>query len=335
MKFGFGRVPLEDYQENIEFVQLGEQLGFDFAFTSDQTFYSDPYIYLAAIGQSTKKINIGVGVTNPFTRHPAMTARSIGTVEKFAPGRTWLGLGGANRKELIDPLDIDGLYTAEKIKEMTEICKGLFSGERIQYRGKHFKADDIELKFTTRSDLPVFVAGRGPKILQVAGQVADGAMLGGFSQPGGLNYAINEVRRGAEQAGRELSELEIFSWVYTIITDNRAAGLDAVRHSATHIVGGAPLSMCEAINLPMDDVVELKSAYVNEGIPQAAKVISEELIDAFTIVGNADEVIDRIHMMQDLGLTVFAGHLVTPPGTDESAEQRLRIFADTVFPEFT
>jgi 5,10-methylenetetrahydromethanopterin reductase len=334
MKFGFGRVPQEDLQSHIKLIQLGEQLGFDYSFTSDQTFFPDPYIYLAAIGQATTRIHIGISVTNPFTRHPAITARAIGTVDKLAPGRVLLGIGGANRKELIDPLGLDGTRTAQKIKEMVEIVKGLLSNKRLEYHGDHFNVDGVKLNFNANPNINVFVAARGPLILHVAGEVADGAKLGAFSQPGGLKFALNEVRKGTESAGRDLSELEIFSWVFTVITDDRQAGLDAVRHSAAHIVGGAPLTMCEAIGLPMDDVLALKETYKNEGIPQAAKVISEELIDAFTIVGTAEQVIDRIQMMKDLGLTVFAGHILTSPGTDESPEDRLRLFADTVFPIF-
>ena len=92
MEFAFGHHISEDYRSHIQLAQLGEALGFNFFWLPDQTFFPDPYIILGLIAQATKQIQIGLAVTNPHTRHPAISARSIGTLSQIAPGRVHLGM---------------------------------------------------------------------------------------------------------------------------------------------------------------------------------------------------------------------------------------------------
>ena len=106
LRFGFAHVPSEHVDRHVELVQLAEELGFDCAWIPDQTFYRDPYVVLAALARATSTIALGVGVTNPFTRHPAMTARAIASVEELAPGRVALGVGAGNVRELLAPLGL-------------------------------------------------------------------------------------------------------------------------------------------------------------------------------------------------------------------------------------
>ena len=85
MRFGFGHVPSGHYQRHVELVQRAERLGFDTAWIADQTFYRDPYVILAALATSTERIGLGLGATNPFTRHPAMTSRAIASSRRWRP----------------------------------------------------------------------------------------------------------------------------------------------------------------------------------------------------------------------------------------------------------
>ncbi len=104
MRFGFGTVPAGPPQDTAALVAHAERLGFDVAWMPDQTFYRDPYITLAACVQHTSTITLGLGVTNPYTRHPAMTARAAATLAELCHGRFILGIGAGNRKELIEKI---------------------------------------------------------------------------------------------------------------------------------------------------------------------------------------------------------------------------------------
>lgn len=332
MKFGFGHVPAENYKSFVELVQLAEELGFDFAWVPDQTFYRDPYVIMAALALSTSRINIGLGVTNPYTRHPAMAARAVGALNEMAPGRIHLGIGAGNRKELIHPLGLDGSHPGEKCREMAEIVKGLLSGKEIQHEGEHFRARGIVLNFDAGPEIPVYIAGRGALVLQAAGQSADGAIIGGLCTPKGIDYALRHIEYGASLSGRDMRRMEIVSWVTIQITDRREQVLENIRPVVAHIVGGAPLEVLKAVDLPMEIVDKIKGAYTREGSAEAAKFITEEFIDAFTIIGDSQSCINRIQALSDAGVTQLS--MLMPPAGVQDQQKIINRFADVIFPEF-
>ncbi len=332
MKFGFAHVPSAVYANVVELVQFAERLGYDYAWIPDQTFFPDPYVVMGLIAAETDTINIGVGVTNPYTRHPAMNARAIASVGIIAPDRIHFGIGAGNRKELVDPLNLDGSHAAGKCREMVEVVRGLLSGKVFNYGGKYFQVDGIKMDFVPASDIPLYIAGRGPKILHAAGEVADGVIIGGLCTPEGIAYALDRVKNGLSNSGRSLSEFRVVSWVTCEITDNREETIQNIKPTVAHIIGGAPLSVLEAIGLPVELMQELKRVYVQEGIPQAAKLVTEQCIRAFTIVGDAVECIARIKQLETAGVTQFS--VLMYRGTFEQQKASLDRFAHSIFPAF-
>lgn len=332
MEFGFAHVPSADYANVIELVQFAERLGFEFAWIPDQTFFPDPYVVMGLIAAETDTINIGVGVTNPYTRHPAMNARAIASVGIIAPNRIHFAIGAGNRKELVDPLNLDGSHAAGKCREMIEVVRGLLNGTVFNYDGKFYQVDNIKMDFKPVSDIPLYIAGRGPKILYAAGEVADGVIIGGLCTPDGISYALDQVRNGAANTGRNLSELRVVSWVACQITDNGDEAIKKIKPTVAHIIGGAPLSVLEAIGLPIELMEELKRVYAQEGIPQAAELVTEQCIRAFTIVGDAVECIDRIKQLETAGVTQFS--VLMYSGTFEQHKAVLDRFAQSIFPAF-
>ena len=333
MKFGFGTKPSEHYQRYIELVQFAESLGFDNAWVPDQTFFRDPYAILAALAFSTKNIHLGIGVTNPNTRHPVMAARAIATLEEMAPGRVLLGIGAGNNKELLNPLGLDVSHAGDKCREMAEIVRALLTGEIVEYKGRYFQASGIKMDFKTNPDIPIYIAGRGPFVLQSAGEVADGAIVGGLCTSSGIAYAINQITIGANKAARDPKGMEIVSWVTVNVTEDRDKGLEDLKPVVAHIIGGAPDVVLEASGLDSTLVNQIKSTYFKEGIPQAARYVTADCIDAFTIVGDGPDCVRRIKALEEAGITQLA--MLMPPGTQGQQKRFLKSFADSVIPYFT
>jgi 5,10-methylenetetrahydromethanopterin reductase len=332
MKFGFGLIPSEHPRRHIALIQEAEALGYDFAWIPDQTFFRDPYVLMAAAALNTERIHIGVGVTNPYTRHPAMTARAIATLDELAPGRIHLGIGAGNHKELLHPLGIDGAHAGPKCREMALLVRELLSGEVAHFEGDHFRTVGIEMDFKPRPDIPIYIAGRGPRVLQAAGEVADGVIIGSLCTPPGIAFALEHARAGAGIAGRDLSAIEVVSWVTCQITPDREAALNNLKPLMAHLIGGAPLPVLQAIGLPPEVIDAIKTTYREQGIPQAAEHVTPECIDAFALVGDAEHISRQIQALQGAGVTQLA--MLMPPGSIEEQEQRLKQFAEAVFPAF-
>jgi 5,10-methylenetetrahydromethanopterin reductase len=332
LKFGFGSVPKASIADTVRLVQLGETLGFDVAWVPDQTFFRDPFVVLTACVQATNRIRLMLGVTNPYTRHPAQVARAAATVDELAGGRLSLGYGAGNRKELLLPLGMEQTEAGPRCREAVMITKRLLAGEEVHYRSPTLVVDGVRLLLPPRPGLRVYLAGRGPHILKAAGEVADGVIIGGLVSPGGLTYALDMVRQGAASQNRELTALDIISWVGCHITDDRAATIETLRPSVAHIIGGAPIEVLRTIGLADERITQLKQAYAAGGPAGGAPLVTETEVDLLTIVGSPEECSAGIRRLEEAGVNQV-GLLLNQP-TQEAQEAFLLRFAHEVMPHF-
>lgn len=333
LSFGFAHVPSEHYRKHVDLVLEAERLGFDYAWIPDQTFYRDPYVILTALALATERIQLGVGVTNPYTRHPAMAGRAIASIDECAAGRVSLGVGAGNVRELLNPLGLDFDRPAVRCREMVELVKrALDSTNGSGYVGEVYRMDGARLQFDVGHRIPVYLAGRGPRVLEAAGEVADGALIGGLCSPAGIAYALERVRSGAAARNRDVAEIDIGSWVTVHLTDDREHDLERLRPVVAHIIGGAPDSVLEAVGLPAALIARLKADYRSGGSAAAAAHVTEECLDAFTIVGDASLCIDRIRALEEAGTTQFI--FLMPPGNVDGYSPLINRLAETVIPAF-
>lgn len=334
LAFGFAHIPAEHYRRHVELVVEAECLGFDFAWIPDQTFFHDPYVILTALALSTERIRLGVGVTNPYTRHPAMAGRAIASVDDCAPGRVSLGVGAGNVRELLQPLGLELDRPAARCREMVELVREALSGSTNGggYVGSHYRMDGARLQINVERRIPIYLAGRGPRVLEAAGGTADGVLIGGLCSPTGIAYALDRVRAGAAAKKRELADIDIGSWVSVYLTDDRARDRERLRPNVAHIVGGAPDSVLDAIGISAGLIARLKADYRRGGSAAAAVHVTDECLDAFTIVGDAGLCIDRIRALEEAGTTQFI--FLMPHGTVESHTSSIRRLAEDVIPAF-
>lgn len=330
MKFGFGLVPKGALAESIDLVQRAEALGFDMAWVPDQTFFRDPFLVIAEWARATSSIEFMIGVTNPYTRHPAQVARAVATLDEITGGRLNLGIGAGNRRELLLPMGHEQTAAAARCREMAVLVRALLRGEMVHHRSEYVIADGIELQWTpSRADVPIHIAGRGGLTLQAAGEVADGAIVGALVSPAGLDYAFDAIRSGAEKAGRSVEDVRVISWVTCVVTDDVAAVEDRLKASVAHIIGGAPVSLLTAIGMDESYVSALKATYAEGGSAAASRHVTEREIDMLMIVGNADAVTEKAKRLAARGVEQI-GVLLTGPTIDDNLATLERISRDII-----
>lgn len=281
---------------------------YDNLFVADERLYRNPYAQLAVVARETDSVGIGTGVTNPYTRHPAITAAAIATVDELSGGRAFLGLG-AGSPMVLDPLGIPQLAPIGAVREATEAIRRLQDGESVTLEREAFSMHDASLDFAPRRRVPVYVAGRGPQILTLAGHVGDGAIAGaGLASVAGMAYAMEHIRRGAEIAGREPDGIDVVCWAFLSIAHDRGAALDAVAEIVVRIVQAVPLPTLEAIGIPTQDAERVKAAGDAGQLSAGAlrQLLSREVAAQFSIVGTPEECRAHVGRLLDAGVSHVA-----------------------------
>ena len=160
----------------------------------------DLYVTLTAAACNTEKIRLGPGVTHPYTRHPVVTAVSVASLDQFSGGRAFLGIGAGGSRSLV-PMQIPRSKPLQLSREVVEIARLLWKGETVTYDGEFFQLKDARIGFPCRPDIEVHWAARGPKMLELGGELADVNLLHGIPDFD-LENVIKTVIRGADKAKR-------------------------------------------------------------------------------------------------------------------------------------
>jgi len=152
-----------------------EELGFDSYWVADQRWMRDVWVSLSAAALATSRIRLGTRVTDPYVRHPALTAVAIASLDELSGGRAVLGIGagGSGFREM----GIERTRPVTAMREAIELIRRLLAGQEVDYPGELIRFRRGALEFPTRRDIPVVVVARGPKLLELGGRVAEGVMI--------------------------------------------------------------------------------------------------------------------------------------------------------------
>jgi alkanesulfonate monooxygenase SsuD/methylene tetrahydromethanopterin reductase-like flavin-dependent oxidoreductase (luciferase family) len=319
--------------DSIKDVTFAESKGFSHAWLADsQMVWSDVYQCLALCAVNTKKIKLGTNVTNPSSRIAPVTACNFGTLNLLAPGRAVIGIGTGNtsRRTLGMP--------AAKLSELrtyVELCRGLLKGETVSYqegeRRRKIRFLNPDSGFINLRDrIPIYLAGSGPKTLELAGEIGDGVILFGVVGDSLLEYTLNHVRAGAARAGKRLRDLDIV--ITTAFHLEKPAEKLADLQKA---VGPLVVSECNIFALSVKDPNELPAdirgdlmafreayrtpnapletrhldlytGYCEDFKPEHARLVTEKMIKETTLTGSAEELQTRIRKMAAAGVTQVA-----------------------------
>ena len=186
-----------------------EDLGYDSAWAPDsQMIWSDCYATLALAAANTSRIRLGTGVAIAGTRLAPVTAHSIASINKLAPGRTFLGIGTGHTAMRIMGQKPVG---PTAFREYLRVVRGLLDGQEVDYtlngETRPIRFQDRELECVNLDDrVPIYVGANGPKALAATGAYGDGRVSAGTEPTRVMQNNMERVRRGAEAAGRALPQ---------------------------------------------------------------------------------------------------------------------------------
>jgi 5,10-methylenetetrahydromethanopterin reductase len=284
--------PVDAPGEFCRMVEEIERLGLGHLWLTDSSLHArNCYSYLTLAATRSSRLLLGTAVTNPLTRHPAITAAAAATVDEVSGGRLILGIGAGDRPLLALGFQPSPLATLEAA--ITGIRR-LWHGEETDLRSPGFTMSGAHLRFPARADIPVFVSASGPKTLELAGRVADGVILLVGLFPEALGWAVSQVTRGAEAAGRPRPHTAVFA--YGAIDEDERAALAAARSIAAWFPQTAP-RICDLAGLPRDLADRVRAGYQGGEFQEAsaaARLLPDEFVRKVALAGNRQHAAERI-----------------------------------------
>src|SRR5262245_42555882 len=201
-----------------DIVCQAEERGFDSVWVGE-AWGTETSTLAAALLARSQRIHVGTGIVSLYLRPPTLTAMQAATLDLIAPGRTRLGLGVSTRNiNTFHGIPWD--HPVSRTREYVTILRNVLAGERITYAGQSYRPQGFQLSMPAPTHLPIYLAAVNPKMLQLAGEMADGILLA-WLPASQVPHSIAEVARGAERVGRKLSDVTIGCYVHTAVTHDR------------------------------------------------------------------------------------------------------------------
>jgi 5,10-methylenetetrahydromethanopterin reductase len=319
----------------VDLARLQEDCGYETFWYTDERFFREVYTGLTLAALHTQQLQVGTMVTDPYTRHPALTAMALASLDELSAGRAILGLGAGVSG--FAEMQIVRRKPVQAMRETVAIVRGLLRGETVKVQGEVITGGPTRLDFQpVRARVPIYVASNGPMGLDFAGESADGVVMQGPVAPKLVEWFLSQVRRGAQRAGRDLREIDVVARLNVCLHSDARVAKDAMRpsivrslvsqqpHFRTFVTAGlefpAPLrEQIEALGYTHDPA----------RLAPAAALVPDAFVDAVTLAGTIEEVATRVAHLQHLGITHV---LINPLAPDDDVEQVIRDFAHEVMP---
>ena len=271
-------VPLMPADDVISVAVEAERLGYEYCLVADEGFHPDVYACLGAIARATDRITLGV-LTNGYTRHPAVTAAAAATVNELSGGRLLVTLlaGGSM---VLSPMGIERARPARVVADSVQVLRRLWSGDEVSWRGQTCSLDRARLGMGPQS-IPIWIAGRGPRLLELAGQQADGVIL---TVKPDLGAALSLIGSAAAAAGRPGPHCFYLGRIcYT------PELLEGQRRTLSFVLMDSPPRVLQSLGLTPDEIEVVEHAAGANHPELVDELVTDALLQRYQVAGTAEE----------------------------------------------
>jgi 5,10-methylenetetrahydromethanopterin reductase len=298
-----------DLRDGLDYVQYAEARGFEAVWQAESRLVRDAIVPMAAYAAVTEKIKIGSGVINNWTRNIGLLAATYLTLDDLAPDRIICGIG-AWWDPLAANVGIDRKNPLKAMEETVLVMRRLLNMERVSFDGEFVHVNGIELDVVhgrrEPRNVPIYIGATGPKMLEMTGKIADGALLNYCVPPAYNEVAIDKLKVGLKESGRTLDDLDRPQLVVCSVDEDGDKARDTTRELLTQYLAQQP-HIAKASGVSMDIVHEIQSILgwpaTHEQIQKAKHLVPDELIHKITASGTPDEARTKVQEYLDNGAT--------------------------------
>ncbi|MGD2027819.1 MAG: LLM class flavin-dependent oxidoreductase [Anaerolineales bacterium] len=298
-----------DLRDGLDYVRYAEERGFEAVWQAESRLVRDAIVPMAAYAAVTEKIDVGSGVINNWTRNIGLLAATFLTLDDLAPGRIICGMG-AWWDPLAKNVGIDRRKPLTAMRETVEVLRRLLNMERVTFHGEFHHVEGIELDVVhgrrEPRDVRIMIGATGPKMMELTGEIADGAVLNYCVPPSYNDMAMERLEAGAKKAGRTLDDIDRPQLVVCSVDHDHDKAIDTTRELLTQYLAQQP-HIAKASGVSMDVVEEIQSILgwpaTHEQIQAAKHLVPEDLIHRITASGTPDEARAKVQEYIDNGAT--------------------------------
>jgi 5,10-methylenetetrahydromethanopterin reductase len=296
-------------RDGMKYAQYAEKRGFEAVWQAESRLVRDAIVPMAAFAAVTERIKIGSGVINNWTRNIGLLAATYLTLDDLAPDRIICGIGA-----WWDPLAQNVGITRRKpllaMRETIEVMRRLLALENVTFDGEFHQVQGIELDVVhgrrEPRDVPIYIGATGPKMMQMAGEIADGVVLNYCVPPEYNDMAIAQLEKGAKRAGRTLDEIDRPQLVVCAVDQDRERALEGARGLLTQYLAQQP-HIAKASGVKPEVVEKIQSILgwpaTKEQIDKAKVYVPDELVQRITATGTPEEARAKVQEYVDRGAT--------------------------------
>jgi 5,10-methylenetetrahydromethanopterin reductase len=319
--------------------ELAESAGYDDFWLADERFFREVYACLTLCALRTRRIRLGPCVTDPYSRHPALTAMAIATLDEISGGRALLGLGAGVSG--FRELGIDASRSAVALRESVELIRRLLAGETVTVKGREVSVTDGRLDFTpARADVPIYIASQRRGGCRAAGRVADGAIMQGALAEPLVRFFRDTVHGAAREAGRDPARVALVARLNVCVHDDRAAARDVMRPTIVRSLSAQRPDFftfaTAGLTLPpglRDKVLALPYTHDPAPLRAVAPEVPDAFVDACTLTGPPGVIAaELVRLARDGIAEVVIYPLAVDGGFETTIETTIERFQADVMP---
>ena len=298
-----------DLRDGLDYVRYAEERGFEAVWQAESRLVRDAIVPMAAYAAVSNRIKVGSGVINNWTRNIGLLAATFLTLDDLAPDRIICGIG-AWWDPLARNVGIDRSKPLTAMRETVEVLRRLLNMERVTFHGEFIHVDGIELDVVhgrrEPRNVPIMIGATGDKMMELTGEIADGAVLNYCVPPEYNKNALELLARGAQKAGRNFAEVDRPQLVVCSVDPDSEKAIDTTRELLTQYLAQQP-HIAKASGVAQEVVTEIQTILgwpaTKEQIRRAKHLVPEDLIHRITASGTPEEARSKVAEYRQHGST--------------------------------
>ncbi len=296
-------------RDGMDYAQYAEERGFEAVWQAESRLVRDAIVPMAAYAAVTDRIKIGSGVINNWTRNIGLLAATFLTLDDLAPDRIICGIG-AWWDPLAKNVGIDRRKPLTAMRETVEVMRRLLAMETVTYHGEFHHVDGITLDVvhgrTEPRNVEIMIGATGPKMMELTGEIADGAVLNYCVPPEYNDMALEQLEKGARKAGRTLDDLDRPQLIVCSVHEDRAEAIRGAKMLLTQYLAQQP-HIAKASGVDQETVKKIQSILgwpaTKEQIEKAMVYVPDELVLRISATGTPEEAVEQVMEYVEHGAT--------------------------------